>query len=215
MQMQINSTNEGYSVQQILSKETHEYLLKIHYAKRIPPINYAFGLFNNGELVGVCTYGKPASTTLQKGICGIENAQYVYELNRLCLKNNLPMEASRLVAATFKLLPKPMIIVSYADSKQNHLGIVYQATNFIYTGLSAKFKDPVVKGLEHQHHATYAHGLTNKQVIEKFGAENVSFIERSRKHRYVLFLGSRTQKKQFLASLTYKIQPYPKKEVAA
>jgi hypothetical protein len=87
---------------------------------------------------------------------------------------------------------------------------VYQATNFIYTGLSSRFLDPKVKGLEHQHHATYAKGLTNAQVIEKYGAENVYFEERSRKHRYVIFLGSKTERKNMAKALRYPVLPYPK-----
>jgi hypothetical protein len=135
------------------------------------------------------------------------------EPNRLVLLNNKPHEASRLVGASLKQLPKPTIVVSYADTKQNHEGIVYQATNFIYTGLSSKFRDPVVRGLEHQHHATYAHGLTNAELMEKFGAENVYFIDRSRKHRYVYVCGSKTQRKQILKDLRYRIEPYPKEGV--
>jgi len=207
--MDLFVNGDGYHVQQINPKETHPFILNIHYAKRMPSISYAFGLFRDGELVGITTYGKPASSTLLKGVCGEQWASNVYELNRLCLRDNLPLEASRLVGGSFRLLPKPLIIVSYADTKQKHEGIVYQATNFLYTGLSAKFRDPVVKGFEHQHHATYAHGLTNKQLIEKFGEENVYFIDRSRKHRYIMFLGSRTDKKNMMKDLRYKILPYP------
>jgi hypothetical protein len=202
-----------YSVRVIEKSEAKPFILEIHYAKRTPSISYAYGLFRDEKLVGICTYGKPPSSTLIKGVCGEQWASHVFELNRLCLLDNLPNEASRLVAGSFKLLPKPTIIVSYADTKQNHTGIVYQATNFIYTGLSAKFKDPVVKGLEHQHHATYAHGLSNKQLKEKFGKENVYFIDRSRKHRYIKFLGSKTQRKQMLKDLRYKIESYPKEEI--
>lgn len=200
----------GYSVRQIPNKEAHWFLLNIHYAKRIPSISFTYGLFHDGELVGVVCYGTPASSTLCKGICGEPWQKHVLELNRLVLLHNLPNEASRLVGASLKLLPKPRIIVSFADTAQNHEGVVYQATNFLYTGLSAKFKDPKVKGLEHQHHATYAHGLTNQQVIEKFGASNVYFVERSRKHRYVIFLGNKKEKRKMLADFRYKNQPYPK-----
>ena len=200
----------GYDVRQITPKETHWFLLNIHYAKRIPSISYAYGLFENGDLVGVVCYGTPASSTLCRGICGDEYQKKVLELNRLVLKNNKPNEASRLVGHSFKLLPKPRIIVSFADTAQNHEGIVYQATNFLYTGLSAKFRDPKVKGLEHQHHATYGHGLTNKEIIEKFGADNVYFVERSRKHRYIIFLGSKKERKTMRELLKYKVFPYPK-----
>ena len=206
---------DGYSVAPIQAQDADYLIMNVHYAKRRPSITYAFGLFNAGELVGVVTYGTPASSTLLRGICGDDWAQHVLELNRLVLVNNQPHEASRLVGASLKLLPKPSIIVSYADTKQKHEGIVYQATNFMYTGLSSKFRDPVVRGLEHQHHATYAHGLTNAQLIEKYGAENVYFIDRSRKHRYIIFLGSKTQRKQMLKDLRYEIQPYPNKERSA
>ena len=203
---------EGYAVKPIDNKETYWFLLNIHYAKRIPSISFSYGLFETNELVGVVCYGTPASSTLCRGICGDKWQKNVLELNRLVLKNNKPNEASRLVGASLKLLPAPRIIVSFADTKQNHAGTVYQATNFIYTGLSAKFRDPRVKGLEHQHHTTYAHGLTNKQVIEKYGAENVYFEQRSRKHRYIIFLGTKKQRQQMRADLRYDILPYPKGE---
>jgi hypothetical protein len=126
------------------------------------------------------------------------------------LTDNLPNEASRLVAGSLRLLPRPSIIVSYADTSQRHLGIVYQAANFLYTGLSERFLDPVVAGLEHQHHATYAHGLTNAQVIEKYGADRVRFVERARKHRYIIFVGSRRQRQTMRSLLRYTVQQYPK-----
>ena len=201
---------EGYVTKPIPAWDTYYFLQNIHYAKRIPSITYAFGLFENNALVGVITYGTPPSSTLINGICGPEWAEHVLELNRLCLLNNKPHEASRLVASSFKYLPKPSIIVSFADTSQNHEGIVYQATNFMYTGLSSKFKDPKVKGLEHQHHATYAHGLSNQQVIDKYGAENVTFEERPRKHRYIIFLGSKTDRRSMARDLRYTVQPYPK-----
>jgi hypothetical protein len=212
-QFEMFDCEPGYVVRQITTKQTHYFLLNIHYAKRIPSISYAYGLFDNGDLVGVVCYGTPASSTLCKGICGEQWQKSVVELNRLVLLNNKPNEASRLVGASFKLLPKPRIIVSFADTAQNHEGIVYQATNFLYTGLSAKFRDPKVKGLEHQHHATYGHGLTNKQIIEKFGADNVYFVERSRKHRYIIFLGNKLEKKTMRNALKYAVLPYPKGDI--
>jgi len=203
---------EGYRVASIKPKESYPFLLSMHYAKRIPSISYAYGLFNSDDLIGVVTYGTPPSSTLCRGICGDKYQSQVIELNRLVLKNNEPNEASRLVAHSMRLLSKPRIVVSFADVSQGHAGYVYQATNFLYTGMSASFRDPKVKGLEHQHHATYAHGLTNKQVVEKYGAENVYFVERSAKHRYIKFLGSKSEKKAMLSSLRYEVLPYPKAE---
>ena len=206
---------DHYMVRPIPKSDTHYWLLNIHYARRIPSISYAFGLFEFGDLVGVVTYGTPPSSTLCKGICGIDWLTFVLELNRLVLRNNKRNEASRLVGASLRMLPKPSVVVSFADTAQDHLGIVYQATNFIYTGLSAKFVDPVVSGLEHQHHATYAHGLSNEQVIEKYGADNVMWVDRSRKHRYIKFVGDKIQIRDMRRALKYAQLPYPRHQVSA
>lgn len=215
--MQLNLLDENkvirlggdYCVTEITRDDYLPYFLEIHYARRVPSVTYAFGLFENESLVGVVTYGTPASSTLCRGVCGDDYQRDVIELNRLVLRNNKPNEASRLIGASFRLLPKPKIIVSFADTSQDHLGIVYQATNFLYTGLSARFRDPKVRGLEHQHHATYARGMNHAQLIEKFGIDNVYYVERSRKHRYIHFVGTKKQVKQMRRALRYEVLPYP------
>src|SRR5690606_38056970 len=128
----------------------------VHYAKRVPSISYAFGLFLNNELVGVVTYGTPPSAPLRRGICGDDYKSMVLELNRLCLLYNRKNEASMLVGASLRKLPRPRIVVSFADTNQEHVGYVYQACNFVYCGLSAKRTDWKVKGKEHLHGQTIA-----------------------------------------------------------
>src|SRR3990167_1829394 len=180
------------------------WFLNKHYAKRVPSISWAFGLYLDGVLVGVISYGTPASSTLLSGVCGKENADKVIELNRLVINEGVPKNgASFLIGKSLKLLPKPKIVVSYADTKQGHIGFIYQATNFYYTGLSSKFQDPKIQGLEHQHHATYAYGMTNDQLRKKFG-DRLYFEERPRKHRYIYFVSCPELKKK----LNYKIEPY-------
>lgn len=201
---------ESLKVIQVDTHLCYPLIYDVHYAHRKPSISYAYGLYSGDELIGCCTFGTPASSTLLKGVCGEDYASIVKELNRLVLKYNKKNYASFLVAQALKQLPTPTIVVSYADTSQNHVGTVYQATNFLYTGLSAKFKDPKVRGLEHQHHATYAHGMTNAQLKEKFGAD-LYFAERPRKHRYVLFLGSKVEKKRMRKALRYPLYPYPRK----
>jgi len=197
------------SVEQIERKIAIEYTKKYHYLHRASPCSMAFGLFEDGEIKGVIIYGVPPSHTLLKGVCGIEEAKNVYELNRLWTSDDMPKNTeSYFIAQTFKHLDKD-IIVSYADSSQKHIGFVYQATNWIYTGTSAKFKDPMVKGLEHQHHATYAHGMNKKQLIEKYG-DRLYYKDRPPKHRYVIFLGNKTRKRELREKLNYKTYPYPK-----
>ena len=207
-------SQDGYEIIGIEKSESHWLILNVHYAHRLPPISYAFGLYFNGDLKGVVTYGSPPSPTLVRGICGDKWAKNVLELNRLVLVDNQKNEASRLVSGSLKLLPKPSIVVSFADTAQNHEGIIYQATNFIYTGLSANRKEWTVKGKEHLHSKTLS-GLvagadnTVLAMQEMFG-DDFYYRERSRKHRYIIFLGSKTDKRSMTRDLRYKVLPYPK-----
>jgi len=205
---------EDYSIEKISYQEAMDIVVARHYLHRKCPVSHAFGLVDkrSGRVVGVVTYGVSPSSTLLKGICGPEEAHNVYELNRLWVEDFVPKNGeSYLVAGSMKELDRE-IIVSFADTSQGHVGYIYQAANFIYTGLSAKFKDPKVKGLENQHHATYANGLTNQQVIDKFGADKVYFVERPRKHRYIYFNCNKKRKKELLKKLRYKVIEYPKRQ---
>ena len=106
-----NQMQSEYEVVQIPYSATKEWILNIHYAKRMPSISFAYGLYHYDELVGMVSYGTPASPFLCKGICGEEHKHNVIELNRLVLKDNLPNQASFLVSRSLKLLPKPKVVV--------------------------------------------------------------------------------------------------------
>ena len=203
---------DRYHIVEIDYRTAMDVVVKNHYLHRKCPCSHAFGLFEyaTDKLVGVVVYGVSCSSTLLKGICGEDEMHNVYELNRLWVSDEVPKNGeSFLIANTIKLLDKE-IIVSFADSSQHHVGYVYQATNFLYCGLSAKFRDPKVKGLENQHHATYAHGMTTRQLVEKYGAENVYYVDRPRKYRYVYFNCNKRRKKELMAKLKYNVLPYPK-----
>lgn len=85
----MEAQNAEKIVRRITYEETKPFLLQIHYARRMPCITDAFGLFVNGELVGVVTYGVPASRPLCIGLAGVENEKNVRELNRLCIRPDL------------------------------------------------------------------------------------------------------------------------------
>ena len=203
----------GASVQQISRQDTKPFLLGIHYARRMPSVSFAFGLFLNGNLDGVVTYGTPPSAPLRGGVCGPDFAKNVIELNRLCLKANRRNEASFLVSKSLRLLGGNRIVISFADTSMGHSGTVYQASNFLYCGLSAKRTDWKVRGKEHLHGQTIAdefRGLANRAAAmrEKYGAD--FYLEpRPRKHRYIRLLGSRKFRKESKNALRYDPQPYP------
>lgn len=206
-----------YEVHPITREDAAPFILNIHYAKRFPSVSYYFGLFRDGKLVGTVTYGSPPSSSLRYGICGKEHGDKVLELNRLVLLDNLKNEASILVGASIRQLPKDRIIVSFADTSQEHVGTVYQATNFVYCGLSAKRTDWKVKGKEHLHGQTISDEFRGapsrvEAMRAKYGSD-FYLAPRPRKHRYIFFHGSRSFKRVMMNCLKYKQEEYPKKVV--
>lgn len=174
-------------------KTTIEFLLPRHYSGRKPTISYAFGYYENEVLKAVCTFGKPASNSLCKGVCGEGYSNKVYELNRLCVDGEIKIPLSMFVSWCLRQLKKhDLIIVSYADTQMNHCGYIYQATNWIYTGKTKSRTDKYVEGNKHSRH----YDNDKQNGLRKL---------RSAKHRYVYF----TKKKY---PLLYNIEPYPKEE---
>jgi hypothetical protein len=218
------SVKEKYKVISVKTEVVKEWFLKKHYAKRIPSISFCFALLNEDDLtVGVCSFGRPIAHPLVQSAFQGEYQEDFLELNRLVTNDDLDKNAcSFFVGQCLKQLPKPKVIVSYADTSKNHHGYIYQATNWIYTGLSAEFMDYMVKGYEHLHGASVLDmvgrsdkdGHLNKVQLlkDKFGEENVYQIERPRKHRYFYLLGNKKDKKNMMSKLKYQIENYPKGE---
>ena len=208
-------------VESIDSSECKEWFLYKHYAKRMPSISYSFGLYIDNVMQGVCSYGRPIAHTLVKNAFNGNYQENFLELNRLCVNDNLEKNTlSFFVSQTLKKLPKPKVVVSYADASMNHHGYIYQATNWIYTGLSKKHSDYMVKGYEHKHPASILDMLGRsdkdghidkvKLLKKKFGKENVYMVDRVQKHRYFFLLGSKKQKKKMIKNLKYEVKSYPK-----
>lgn len=196
-----------FEVRAIENKETDVWLLEKHYAKRKCQRMFSFGLFVNGILTGVVTYGMPPSPQVGRGFLGEPNRKNVIELNRLCVNESAPKNSSSvLVGRSLRMLPKEWAVVSYADGRMGHIGYIYQATNFLYCG-SAKSHD-----CEYMIDGVWVHPkvLTNRGItaVAKWAKENG--IERRKpqpKHRYIFFTNKKLKK-----LLKYETQPYPKGE---
>lgn len=180
-------------------KDACDFLIPRHYSGRKPVISESFGWYINNELVAVCTFGKPASPSLCKGIMCGEYSSNVYELNRLCRVESLQEPLSQFVSACLRRLSfNDWIIVSYADTGMSHNGYIYQACNFIYTGATKKRTDKYTEGNKHSRHY---------DNLKQNGLRKV----RTSKHRYVFFCTKNKKlKKEWYKKLSYNIEPYPK-----
>ena len=182
------------------------WLLERHYARRMCQVDHAFGLFDNGALLGVITFGRPPNNQLNQ-VAGFA----CLELNRFCIDENACKNAaSILIGRSLRMLPKPRVVISYADPDQGHVGYIYQATNWIYTGTGSSDIEFIKDG--NQYH--------RKSLFNRFGTGSVEFLV-SRgyrpvvvqgKHRYVYFVGSKSQRRSMRAALRYPVEPYPKGE---
>lgn len=113
-----------------------------HYSRSVPVASFGFSIFNNNdEWCGVILFGRGASLYLGKQY-GLANGEFC-ELTRVAL-NGKQEFTSKALSLSLKLLPKylPLVrlVISFADQGQNHLGIIYQATNWFFTGVAKSDK---------------------------------------------------------------------------
>lgn len=199
-----------------------EMILKHHYLGRMRGSTYRFGLFDRevkektffgdfDDIVGVIMYSVPAAFQLCEGVCGKEYKEKVIELSRLWIKDGtLKNVESFLISGTLKMLDNHDIVVSYADPSANHRGIVYQATNFVYTGKSGGGRDLILTNAKGSHSRGTPKIGGYEALCEKYGKENVAYQEKIPKHRYIYFACSKKKRALYMKKLKWAIQPYPK-----
>lgn len=181
-----------------------------HYSQRKVGAKFAFGLFEVNTLVGCCVFSIPASYTLCKGVCGEEHKKSVLELSRLVVTTDARNAASFFISRCLNNIGD-WIVVSYADSNEHvgHVGYVYQATNWIYTGRG----NTEPKWLHPETGEVISYTRRHIDVkAEALGMDWRDLIKEPQqgKHRYIIFTGSKAFKKKSRGSLRYKTAPYPK-----
>jgi len=119
--------------------------LNFHYAKAVPVTVFGYSVFNDkNEWCGVIVYGHGANTHIGSPY-GLKQGE-VIELVRVAL-NGKQEFTSKAVAMSLKLIKKDLplckLVVSYADLDQNHIGTIYQATNWYFVGISNENKNGI------------------------------------------------------------------------
>jgi hypothetical protein len=120
-----------------------------HYSQKMPIGKLVkFGVWENEQFAGCVIYGRGASKELGRPYgCDITE---VSELVRVALKPNHLTPVTQVVAKTIQMLKetnvKMRLVISFADTRQGHVGKIYQAGNWIYTGKSAENKEYLLEG---------------------------------------------------------------------
>jgi hypothetical protein len=183
---------------------TKEVLAAAHYIGRPGSTSVRLGLWIDNALAGVITYGTIPRPNA-RAICGPEYAPNVLELTRLALYDWAPRNSeSRFIAESFRHLrmerPDIFILISYADGRHGHVGTIYQATNWIYTGSST---GDVIYRCED--------GRTlHPRTVGWTDLPPGRWIPAGDKHRYVQFLGTPHRKRALRRALRWPDLPYPK-----
>lgn len=180
-------------------------LAEAHYIGRPGSTSVRLGLWLDESLAGVITYGtipRPNS----RAICGPKYEASVLELTRLALYDWAPANSeSAFIAASFRHLrevrPDIKILVSYADSRYGHVGTIYQATNWIYTGSSTG--DVVYRCDDGR--------ILHPRTVGWKGLPPGRWIPAGNKHRYVMFLGSKSDRRALEKDFRWRSLPYPKR----
>ena len=214
--MKNESIKNKYRVEPIPKEHTYDWLLNKHYAKRIPGIiSYCFGLYDKTKtLQGVCVFGL-GNRVMNDGdsVFNKELKIRTLELQRLVINEGMEKGVlSFFVSKCLMQLPKPMCIYSYADSNVGHHGYIYQATNWIYTGMSTPrttFLDTRTGEYIHERTLSGVYGTSSTSRLPKYIEIGK---EEGGKYRYFFFLGDKKQIEEMKMYFSYKILPYPKGE---
>lgn len=183
-----------------------------HYSKSMPtPPVVKIGVWESGNFIGCVLFSRGATTNYGKAYR--INTTQVCELTRVAL-NNHKSPVSRILSIAIKMLRAKekglRLIISFADANHGHLGKIYQATNWVYTGqtsASSKFSDSLGR-------IWHGRQVSRTGVKRQYGEyrrvpkiEDCHRIRELPKHRYLMPLDDAMR-----AQIEPLRKPYPKRE---
>ena len=209
---------------------------KNHYSGRLSSCRYPLGIFYQTDnqhqffdeaeekLIGVACYGFPVGRRVIGSIFKeeiLENKN-ILELTRLYIDDGYGKNIeSYAISSTFKWLkkhaPNIKVLISYADPEQSHDGAIYQATNWIYQGcgdfqLAPTYSLRVNEDDEWMHsrsvYSKYS-SAAPKNLMKAIG-QDFWLKKEATKHRYIYFLGSKSENRKFHKMMKHPVMDYPK-----
>jgi len=207
--------------------ETYEWM------KCLPAVVWhCYGIFFDGHLGGVVTYGPEYSENLGKvaretGKVAADWSKYGFEGKMILLSRGActhwahPHAGSKLIRRSIKMLPRKFeVITATTDPAAGEVGTIYQACGFHYVG-SMRQANPRVAFRSRDRHAWRIKGKivgpramrqrigsTRWEEVKKFYPDAEPVMEYS-KHRYFAFRGK--HQGAHLEAIKHLVKPYPKR----
>ena len=216
-------------VKVIPSKVAVPFVKEHHYSgKVVNNSNLHFGVFYEGRLHGVMSFGPSLNKSKIQGLVEGTGWNEFIELNRMAFDDVLPRNSeSRAISIAMKLIRKnaPQIkwVISFADGCQCGDGTIYRASGFVLTGYSSgsmwklpgflakinggsvahrmKVQDKCSALSRYILERTHGKNLTMEKYVEQFGGE----ILEGKMFRYIYFID-----KTYRDRLTVPIVPFSK-----
>jgi len=171
------SSPKMFSVKSIPKSVASQVYRKSHYFGEKDFLHvYSFGALFDGYCWGALTFGIPNARNI-KGLYESHEQHGVLEITRLAFEEGAPRNSpSRLISQAIKMVKQkyPLrLIITYADTAQDHNGGIYKASNFKYHGLTAQKTDFV-----------HPDGKIRKMKGVKYSEMEGEWVKRSRKHLF-------------------------------
>ena len=178
-----------------------------HYSETLPASKRAYiGVWEDEKYIGAVIFALGGTPALVKPY-GLDQFQGC-ELVRVALNKHKATVTQILkicISMIKKQSPGLRLIVSFADTLQGHNGSIYQAGNWVYTGMTSPVKTWKHNGKVLHRRAYTGVNYGGPRMTVPQGAE---VIELPGKHRYLYPL-DRAMRRQIVPLA----QPYPKKEI--
>jgi hypothetical protein len=214
-------------VREVSQETAKNLILRYEWLGSMPAfVWHCFGIFYDEVLAGVIVYGPEYSENL--GAAAREGgfptradwSKYGYEGKMILLSRGAcvhwahPHSASKLIRRSMALLPdKYEVVTATVDETAGEIGTIYQAAGFVYIGAMGKNNAWMIDGQLVGTRVLYDRlGTTRADAVLRAYPGAVQ-VKQHAKGRYFAFRGS--QKHAHRAAIAHRIQPYPKRAVAA
>lgn len=179
-----------------------------HYSRSLPAGKlFKVGAWEGDKFIGCVIFGYGATPHLLKpyGLVQTEGC----ELVRIAMRQHFT-PVSRVLGLALRILkrenPRMRLVVSFADPSQGHHGGIYQATNWIYAGSSARSRFYAIHGKITHPRSLVSAGKENSLLGAREIDPNARPVMVCGKHRYLYPLDEAMKRK-----IEPLRKPYPKR----
>ena len=185
-----------------------------HYSKKLPVFKLnCIGVWEDEKYKGALVFSLGAAGACNGAKYGMKRNFEIAELARVALNKPLA-PVSKIVSVAIKMIarhnPGLKMLISFADTREGHVGTIYQASNWVYAGTYDSSCDTyVVRGKEvHAKtlYSRYGRGGQSIPWLREHIDPTAQRIKSPPKHRYLYPLCSGARK--VIESFR---KPYPKR----